>query len=87
MRKINGSGIAKINKSSIWYQINKFKQTNSILARKACDKPHKNLDSLKHSLITAWNDIDADMIRVCSLNAHKRLKAVVKAEGGYIKEK
>ena len=35
-----------------------------ILARKAYDKPHKNLDSLKRSLITAWNDLDADMIRV-----------------------
>ena len=27
VKKINGSGIAKINKSSVWYQINKFKQT------------------------------------------------------------
>ena len=58
-----------------------------ILARKACQKPHKNLDSLKCSVFTAWDDIDADTIRACSENTHKRLEAVVKAEGGYIDEK
>ena len=58
-----------------------------ILARKACERPHKNLDSLKRSLIKAWNDIDPDMIRACSANAHKRFEAVVEAEGGYIEKK
>ena len=29
----------------------------------------------------------ADLIRACSKNAHKRLEAVVKANGGYIEEK
>ena len=56
-----------------------------ILARKECDKPQTKLDSLKRSLITAW--IDADMMRASGLNAHKRLEAMVKAEGGYIEEK
>ena len=58
-----------------------------ILARKVCQKPHKNLDSLKCSLVTAWDDIDADTVRACSEKAHRRLEAVVKAEGGYIEEK
>ena len=58
-----------------------------ILAGKAYQKTHRNLDSLKRSLVTAWDDIDADTIRACSENAHKRLEAVVKAEGGYIEEK
>ena len=58
-----------------------------ILARKAYQKPHKNLDSLKRSLVTAWDDIDADTVRACSEKAHRRLEAVVKAEGGYIEEK
>ena len=58
-----------------------------ILAKKACQKPHKNLESLKCSLIKAWDDIDADMVRACNRNAHERLEAVVKANGGYIEEK
>ena len=58
-----------------------------ILANKACQKPHKNLDSLKQSLVTAWNDIDEEMLRACSINAHKRLEAVVEANGGYIEQK
>ena len=48
---------------------------------------HKNLESLKRSLIKAWDDIDADMVRACNRNAHQRLEAVVKANGGYIEEK
>ena len=34
-----------------------------ILARKAYQKPHKNLDSLKLSLVTFWDDIDAETVR------------------------
>ena len=48
---------------------------------------HKNLKSLKRSLIKAWDSIDADMVRACSRNAHESLEAVVKANGGYIEEK
>ena len=48
---------------------------------------HKNLESLKHSLIKAWDDIDADMLRACSRIAFEGLEAVVKANGGYIEEK
>ena len=48
---------------------------------------HKNLKSLKHSLIKAWDSIDADMVCACSRNAHESLEAVVKANEGYIEEK
>ena len=58
-----------------------------LLARKAYQKPHKNFESLKHSLVTAWVDIDADTVCACSEKAHRRSEAVVKAEGGYIEEK
>ena len=58
-----------------------------ILEGKAYQKPHKNLESLKHSLVTAWIDIDADTVCACSEKAHRRLEAVVKAEGVYIEEK
>ena len=58
-----------------------------IFARKVYQKPHKNLESLKRSLVTAWVDIDAETVCACSEKAHRRTEAVVKAEGGYIEEK
>ena len=58
-----------------------------ILARKACEKPHSNVESLKRSLKKAWADLDEETIRNCCANAHKRLEAVVEAEGGYIEKK
>ena len=50
-------------------------------------KPHRNLDSLKSSLIKEWNYLDPEMIRACSKNDHKKLKAMVEANGGYIEQK
>ena len=58
-----------------------------ILARKACEKPHSNVASLKRSLKKAWAALDEETIRNCCDNAHKRLKAVVEAEGGCIEDK
>jgi hypothetical protein len=58
-----------------------------ILARKACEKPLANVASLKRSLKKAWADLDEETIRNCCANAHKRLEAVVEAEGGYIEKK
>ena len=58
-----------------------------ILARKACEKPHANVESLKRSLKKVWADLDEETIRNCCANAHKRLEAVVEAEGGYIEKK
>ena len=54
-----------------------------ILARKACEKTHANVKSLKK----VWADLDKETIRNCCANAHKRLEAVVEAEGGYIEKK
>ena len=58
-----------------------------ILARKACEKPLSNVESLKRSLKKAWADLDEETIRNCCATAHKRLEAVVEAEGGYIEKK
>ena len=58
-----------------------------ILARKACEKPHSNVASLKRSLKKAWAELDEETICNCCANAHKRLVAVVEAEGGYIESK
>ena len=39
VKKINDSGIAKINESSVWYQINKFKETNSTKSKPRSGRP------------------------------------------------
>ena len=57
-----------------------------ILARKACEKPHANVGSLKRSL-KKWAELDQEPIRNSCANAHERLEAVVEAEGGYIENK
>ena len=38
-------------------------------------------------LIKEWNYLDPEMIRACSKNDHKKLKAMVEANGGYIEQK
>ena len=55
-----------------------------ILAQKACSKPHKNIDSLKRALQVAWDHLDPEMISASCRHAHKRMEAVVEANGGYI---
>ena len=50
-----------------------------ILARKACEKPHANVGSLKRSL-KKWADLDQEPIRNSCANAHERLEAVVEAK-------
>ena len=39
VKKINDSGIAKINKSSVWYQIIKFKETDSTKNKPRSGRP------------------------------------------------
>jgi DNA-binding Lrp family transcriptional regulator len=56
----------------------------SILESRACATPHKNVESLKLSLQAAWDTIDENMLRQIVDNFPKRLKAVIKAKGGYI---
>ena len=58
-----------------------------LLAQKACAVRHKNLDSLKRSLQSAWDDIPEETIHASYLNAMRRLEAVVEANGGYIEDK
>ena len=58
-----------------------------MLAQKACSVYHNNLDSLKRSLQTSWDEISPEIIRASCLNATKRLEAVVEAEGGYFEKK
>ena len=55
----------------------------SYLETKACSTPHKSLDSLKASLIKAWNEMPADYLRAVIDAFPKRLKACINAKGGH----
>jgi transposase len=57
-----------------------------ILEAKACSKHHGSLESLKRSLVMAWNEIDVDMLRRICAQFPDRLKAVVREKGGYIEQ-
>ena len=52
-----------------------------VLARKTCENPPANGDSLKtkRSLKKTWTDLDEKTIRNSCANAHKKLEAVVEA--------
>jgi len=56
----------------------------SILESKACSTPHRSLASLKQSLVAAWAKINIDTLRQIVEKFPKRLRAVIKAKGGYI---
>ena len=50
-----------------------------ILARKACEKPNTNVESIKRNLKKVWADLDEETIRNFCANAHNILEAVVEA--------
>ena len=78
-KSINNAGLGPISKGTVCYNVKKYEETNS--------KPHKNIDSLKHALQVAWDDLDPEMISASCRHAHKRMEAVVEANGGYIEDK
>lgn len=53
----------------------------SVLEAKACEKPHKNIDSLKKALIKAWDDLDVSYLRATVDSFTARLDACHKANG------
>lgn len=55
----------------------------SILETRACSKPHRNLESLKRSLLAEWAKISIDEVRATAENFIKRLQLCIKAKGGY----
>lgn len=54
-----------------------------VLERKVCDKPHKNLESLKSSLKKAVAEIDMNMVRAAIDDWPRRLRACIKNKGGH----
>ena len=74
-KSIDNAGLGPISN----YNVKKYEETNS--------KPHKNIVSLKHALQVAWDDLDPEMISASCRHAHKRMEAVVEANGGYIEDK
>lgn len=55
----------------------------SILESRACAKPHKSLESLKHSLSQEWDRLEPKELRPIAENFVKRLKLCIKAKGGH----
>ena len=56
----------------------------SILQEKACSKPHRNVESLKKSLVKEWANIPQEKLRISVEAVPLRLKAVIRKKGGYI---
>uniref|UniRef100_A0A914CEU3 Transposase n=1 Tax=Acrobeloides nanus TaxID=290746 RepID=A0A914CEU3_9BILA len=59
----------------------------SILEAEACAKPHQSIETLKKSLVAAWNKIPQDMIDRAVDDFPKRLKKCIDAEGGHFENK
>jgi inhibitor of nuclear factor kappa-B kinase subunit alpha len=55
----------------------------SILEARACAKPHKNLESLRQSLLREWAKIPVQELRAICENFPKRLRLCIKAKGGH----
>uniref|UniRef100_A0A914CCY0 Transposase n=1 Tax=Acrobeloides nanus TaxID=290746 RepID=A0A914CCY0_9BILA len=55
----------------------------SILEAEACAKPHQSIETLKKSLVAAWNKIPQDMIDRAVDDFPKRLKKCIDAEDGH----
>nr|CAD2163461.1 unnamed protein product [Meloidogyne enterolobii] len=55
----------------------------SILESRACAKPHKSLESLRHSLTREWDLITLKEVRAICENFSSRLRLCIKAKGGH----
>lgn len=55
----------------------------AILEARACAKSHKNLESLRQSLLREWAKIPVQELRRICENFSKRLRLCIKAKGGH----
>jgi hypothetical protein len=55
----------------------------SVLKTKACSIPHRNVDSLRRALQKEWNNLSPEYLRAAVNDFPKRLRACIKAKGGY----
>ena len=58
---------------SVWWHVE----------RKACAKPHSNVDALKASISKVWAAMDSDYIVTTCAGFRRRIEAVIEAGGGY----
>uniref|UniRef100_A0A914DHV7 DDE-1 domain-containing protein n=1 Tax=Acrobeloides nanus TaxID=290746 RepID=A0A914DHV7_9BILA len=63
--------------TSLYYDLPKT------LGAYVCATPHKNLESLKAAMVKAWDEIPLETLRAAVDDVPKRLKACIKAKGGY----
>uniref|UniRef100_A0A914CUL4 Transposase n=1 Tax=Acrobeloides nanus TaxID=290746 RepID=A0A914CUL4_9BILA len=54
------------------------------LEAKACEKPHKSINSLKKAIKKAWDEMFDEMVARVVKSWPGRLQACIDAEGGYI---
>lgn len=54
------------------------------LEQEACSKPHRNLESLKASIVKAAAQIDIEVVRAAIDDWPRRLKASIKIHGGHL---
>ena len=57
----------------------------SILESKACSSKHATIGALKDTLKACWNEISEETVLAPCSQVSDRLRRVVKAKGGYIK--
>ena len=55
-----------------------------ILQKRACEKKHHSVESLKCDLSKEWEKLPHDMLCATYENAIKRIRTVCDANGGYI---
>ena len=55
-----------------------------ILEAKVNALPHQSLDSLKRAIQSEWAKIDQNILRESCMSVERRMKAVIKARGGWI---
>lgn len=56
----------------------------SMVEREACATPHRNLEDLKASIVSAWDNMSEDYIRKTCAAFRPRLERVIAAGGGLI---
>ena len=55
-----------------------------IVQKRACEKKHYSVESLKRDLLKEWEKLPQDMLRAACENAIKRMRTVCDANGGCI---
>ena len=101
VKRINAAGFGPISKGTVYFQVKKYHDTNSLKNRPKSGRPRnaRTPQLIKNTRAKisrtpkrnfrklAFEAGVSEIIRASCLNATKRLEAVVEAEGGYFEKK